>query len=238
MPSSSRADLPFEWEAPVGERTPSARVRYRGPLASDGRALHLHLGFDGEGPPFHDIPMEREDDDCWLAEVPDTEGRILLDCAVAAGHDWDANGGANYRLWVDVDPVDAHVHARTPGAEPMGFDSLRTALASGGMTHGLVSWQDNRFVDQVTRGVSWLTKLVWVAPRGPAPDEVRQRLAGGAVGLKLHPSYDEYPADTPGLDPVLQVAAEVGVPVTVHTAPGPSDPDLVRRLAERFPDVP
>ncbi len=120
----------------------------------------------------------------------------------------------------------------------MGFESLRTALASGGMTHALVSWQDNDFVDRIADGVPWLTRLVWVRPGGPSPDDVRKRLAGGAVGLKLHPSYDEYPADSPGLDPFLEVAAEAGVPVTVHTAPGPSDPDLIRRLAERFPTVP
>jgi uncharacterized protein (TIGR03086 family) len=238
MPTSPRADLPLTWTSPVGERAPRGRVRYRGPLAAADRALHLHLGFDGSGPPFTVVALEREDDDCWSAEIPDTDGRVLLDCAVAAGDDWDNNGGANYRLWLDVDPVDAHVHARFPGAEPMGFDALRTALASGGMTHGLVSWQDNQFVDQVTAGVSWLTKLVWVSPGGPGPDDVRRRLTDGAVGLKLHPSYDEYPADSPGLDPVLQVAAEAGVPVTVHTAPGPSDPDLIRRLAERFPQVP
>ena len=170
--------------------------------------------------------------------MPDTAGHHLLDCAVSAGDDWDNNNGANYRLWLDVDPVDAHVHARTPGLDPMGFESLRTALASGGMTHALVSWQDNDFVDRVADGVPWLTRLVWVRPGGPSPDDVRKRLAGGAVGLKLHPSFDEYPADTPGLDPFLEVAAEAGVPVTVHTAPGPSDPDLIRRLAERFPTVP
>ena len=183
--------------------------------------------------------MDRDDDGSWTAEVPDTDGRLLLDCAVAAADDeWDNNAGANYRLWVGVDPVDAHVHVRTRGSDSMGFGSLRTALASGGMTHALVSWQDNRFVDRVTEGVSWLTRLVWVSPSGPGVDDVRRRLSDGAVGLKLHPSFDEYPADSPGLDPFLQVADEAGVPVTVHTAPGPSDPDLIRRLAERFPRVP
>jgi uncharacterized protein (TIGR03086 family) len=238
MSTDRTAGLPLAWLSPVGERTPAGRIRYRGPLAADDRPLRLHLGLDGAGPPFQDLALEREGDGSWTAEVAGTAGRVLLDCAVSAGDDWDNNGGANYRLWIDVDPVDAHVHARSAGDGSMGFGSLRTALASGGMTHGLVSWQDNRFVDEITRGVPWLTRLVWVSPGGPGPDEVRQRLADGAVGLKLHPSYDEYPADSPGLDPVLQVAAEAGVPVTVHTAPGPSDPDLVRRLAERFPQVP
>jgi uncharacterized protein (TIGR03086 family) len=231
--------LPLEWVSPVGERTPGARVRYRGSLAGSGRPLHLHLGFDGSPPPFRDVVLEPEDDGSWTAEVPDTEGHVLLDCAVAASDDdWDNNAGANYRLWLGLDPVDAHVHARSPGLDSMGLDSLRIALASGGMTHALVSWQDNDFVDRATRGLSWLTPLVWVSPGGPDVDDVRRRLADGAVGLKLHPSYDEYPADTPGLDPFLEVAAEAGVPVAVHTAPGPSDPDLIRRLAERFPTVP
>ena len=38
------------------------------------------------------------------------------------------------------------MHARTPGLEEMGFDSLRMALASAGMTHALISWQDHDFV--------------------------------------------------------------------------------------------
>ena len=47
---------------------------------------------------------------------PTPTGHVLLDCAVAAADDeWDNNAGANYRLWVGVDPVDAHVHVRTPG---------------------------------------------------------------------------------------------------------------------------
>jgi uncharacterized protein (TIGR03086 family) len=233
------AHLPLEWISPVGERTPGARVRYRGSLAGSDRPLRLHLGFDGSPPPFQDVVLEREDDGTWTAEVPDTEGHLLLDCAVAASHDdWDNNAGANYRLWLGLDPVDAHVHARSTGLDSMGLDSLRIALASGGMTHALVSWQDNAFVDRATRGLSWLTRLVWVSPGGPGVDDVRRRLADGAVGLKLHPSYDEYPADAPGLDPFLEVAADAGVPVAVHAAPGPSDPDLIRRLAERFPTVP
>jgi uncharacterized protein (TIGR03086 family) len=223
----------------VGERTPGGRVRYRGSLAGSDSPLHLHLGFDGSPPPFQDVVLEREDDGSWTAEIPDTDGHVLLDCAVATSHDeWDNNTGANYRLWLGLDPVDAHVHARSTGLDSMGLESLRIALASGGMTHGLVSWQDNAFVDRATRGLSWLTRLVWVSPGEPDVEDVRRRLADGAVGLKLHPSYDEYPADAPGLDPFLEVAAEAGVPVAVHTAPGPSDPDLIRRLAERFPTVP
>ena len=55
----------------------------RAPLAGADRPLHLHLGFDGSRPPFQDVVLER-DDDGWTAEVPDTDGHVLLDCAVAA----------------------------------------------------------------------------------------------------------------------------------------------------------
>jgi uncharacterized protein (TIGR03086 family) len=105
------------------------------------------------------------------------------------------------------------------------------------MTHALVSWTDNEYVDRITAAVPWLTRLVWVSPRGPGVERVKARLDDGAVGLKLHPAYDAYPADTPALDPYLRVAADAQVPVTIHSSPGPADPDLIRRLAERFPDV-
>ena len=60
----------------------------------------------------------------------------------------------------------------------------------------------------------------------------------GYVGLKLHPTADEYPADDRALDPYLAVAAEAGCPVACHSAPGEADPDYIRRLAERFPTLP
>lgn len=233
------AGFPLTWDTHAGQRQHGGRVRYRGPLTHADRPLHLHLGFDGAATPFRDVPLERDGDGSWTGEIAGSGSSILLDAAVVTDDEqWDNNDGADYRLWFDLDPVDAHVHARTPGLDPMGFESLRVALASGGMTHALVSWQDNEFVDRVTGGVPWLSKLVWVSPGGPDPDDVARRLAAGAVGLKLHPTHDRYPADAPGLDPFLTVAAEAGVPVTVHTAPGPSDPDLVARLAERFPQVP
>ena len=48
----------------------------------------------------------------------------------------DNNDGADYRLWVGLDPIDAHVHARDPGTGSLGSRSLRIAISSAGMTHG------------------------------------------------------------------------------------------------------
>jgi predicted TIM-barrel fold metal-dependent hydrolase len=233
-----RSNLPLHWVAAPGQRRPGGVVRYTGPLARDGGQLVLHLGYDGWSTPLRDVPMERLDDATWSAQL-DTEGHLVVDCVVrddASGRS-DNNDHADYRLWIDLDPVDAHVHARVLGAASMGLASLRTAIYSAGMTHALVSWRDNQFVDSVTATTPWLTPLVWVSPGEPSVDAVRTRLANGAVGLKLHPAYDRYAADTHALNPYLGVAADAGVPVTVHSGPGFADPDLIRRLAERFPMV-
>jgi uncharacterized protein (TIGR03086 family) len=232
-----RYDRPLQWLVPPAQRTGGTRIRYTGALARDGRALVLRLGHDGWSSP-RNVPMERTGEHSWEAEVP-TDEHLVLDCVVRDDRTsgCDNNENADYRMWIGLDPVDAHTHVRGPGGDALGFDSLRSAAYSGGMTHAVVSWQDNDFVDIVAEAVPWLTRLVWVRPGGPDPDSLRRRLAAGAAGLKLHPAYDAYPADTPGLDPYLEVAADAQVPVTVHSSPGPADPDLIRRLAERFPTV-
>ncbi len=138
---------PLQWLTPPHRRAESGRVRYAGPLARTGRRLTLHLGYDGWSKP-RDVPMERADAGGWVAEVP-TGGRLVVDCVVRdePASRCDNNDGADYRLWIGLDPVDAHVHVRAPGGGPLGFDSLRAAADSGGMTQALVSWQDNDFVD-------------------------------------------------------------------------------------------
>jgi hypothetical protein len=170
---------------PPAQRTTKAQIRYTGPLARNGSELVLHLGYDGWSSP-RDVPMKRVDSVSWSAEV-ETAGRLVVDCVVrdAASSRCDNNDNADYRLWVGLDPVDAHVHARATGRDPLGLDSLRIAAHSGGMTHALVSWMDNDFVDLAAAAVPWLTRLVWVKPGGPTVDSVRARLDDGAVGLKL-----------------------------------------------------
>jgi len=99
-------------------------------------------------------------------------------------------------------------------------------------------WIDNSALDEIDLEATGLWPLVWVRPGDTPPDEVRARLAAGAVGLKLHPTVDVYRADDPALDSYLAIAAEAGCPVACHSAPGDTDPDYIRRLAERFPMVP
>jgi predicted TIM-barrel fold metal-dependent hydrolase len=212
------------------------RVAYRGPLS--GRDLRLHYGFDGWQEPVNEIKLEQVEPGLAVTEPLSLAGHISLECVVTNGEKWDNNQKADYRLWLDFEPLDAHMHVSGRGSGELGVASLRTAMASAGISHGIVSWVENRALDRLKSLATGLFPLVWVRPGETTRDEVRTRLGNGFVGLKLHPTVDDYRADDSELDPYLELAAEVGCPVACHSAPGDADPDHIRRLAERFPSVP
>jgi len=173
-----------------------------------------------------------------ITELIELAHHISLDCVVTDGTRWDNNHNADYRLWIGFDPLDAHMHVSGAGSGELGIASLRIAMASAGISGGVVSWLDNGRLDRLTMAATGLFPLVWVRPGDTSVTEVRARLAAGFVGLKLHPTVDGYRADDPDLDPYLEIAVEVGCPVACHSAPGDADPDHIRRLAERFPTAP
>lgn len=65
----------------------------------------------------------------------------------------------------------------------------------------------------------------------------------GLKGLKLHPSNLNLNADSLEMVPVLRKAAELSVPVTVHSHPSRAGfhdscaPDRINRMIQAFPDV-
>jgi hypothetical protein len=211
-------------------------IAYRGDLSGSG--LRLHYGFDGWQEPIREARLESIAPGLALAELPDLAEHVAIDCAITDGDRWDNNHDINYRLWIGFDALDAHLHVSGNGLGALGVGNLRTAMASAGMICGISSWIDNRALDRVDCGTAGLFPLVWIRPGETSRVEVEERLAAGAVGLKLHPTVDDYPADDRALDPFLEIAAEAGCPVACHSAPGDADPDHIRRLAERFPDVP
>ncbi|NOT53526.1 MAG: amidohydrolase family protein, partial [Deltaproteobacteria bacterium] len=212
------------------------RVAYRGPL--EGNNLRLHYGFDGWQEPVHETRLEPISSGLAMSEPLFVAGHISLECVVTDGSRWDNNLNANYRLWIDFEPLDAHLHVSGRGSGELGLSSLRTAMASAGIGYGIVSWYENRALDRVKGLATNLFPLVWVRPGETTREEVRARLTDGFIGLKLHPTVDDYRADDHDLDRYLEIAAEVGCPVACHSAPGEADPDHIRRLAERFPTVP
>ena len=220
------------WQDETGARC----VAYRGPL--EGANLRLHYGFDGWREPIHETRLESVGPGLAVAQVPELDAHLALDCAVTDGERWDNNGGVDYRLWTGFDALDAHMHLSGPGTGALGMRSLAIAMASAGMVCGISSWLDNRALDRVDRAALRIFPLVWVRPGDTELEEVRGRLETGAVGLKLHPTVDGYPAHDSALDPYIAIAEEKGCPVACHSAPGEADPDNIRRLAERFPAVP
>ena len=233
-PAATRS--PVSWLTAKASRTTAAHVIYRGRLS--GRDLRLRYGFDGWQEPVREVRLEPIGAGLARSEPLPLDGHITLDCVVTDGRQWDNNNGADYRLWIRFDPLDAHLHVSGKGSGDLGFASLQSAMASAGVRQGIVSWIDNRMLDQIKDTTSGLFPLVWVRPDDTPRDEVRARLAASGVGLKLHPTVDDYRADDYMLDPYLEIAADLGRPVACHSAPGDADPDFIRRLAERFPTVP
>ncbi|MEA2624993.1 MAG: uncharacterized protein QOD06_1038 [Candidatus Binatota bacterium] len=212
------------------------RVGYRGGLS--GPRLTLHFGFDGWQEPLHDVALEPAGGGLALSDPIPVDDHLTLDCAITDGDRWDNNEGADYRLWIGFEPIDSHLHVSGGGHGDLGIRSLEIALASAGIGRGVVSWFDNESLDALNGRGSNLHRLVWLRPGETTTAEVRERLAAGAAGLKLHPTIDGYPADDRRLDRYVEIAVEVGCPVACHSAPGDADPDHIRRLAERFPSVP
>lgn len=259
MPSREPTNQPrVLWETVPADGAATRRLLYRGPLR--GSHLRLHYAFDGwQGPP-REVPLEPVAQGDYLAEIPDSEGHLALDCVVTDGEQWDNNGEADYRLWLTVDPFDAHLHVsgagdRAPERPTMrvapdlqvSFDEamrnlewprLAVALQSAGIAGGLASWLGNPDVARALEVAPGLQGLVWVQPGTTPLDDVERYLASGFVGLKFHPTIDDYRADDATLDPYLDLATRLAVPACIHSAPGDADPDFIRRLAERFPRVP
>ncbi|MGE0823827.1 MAG: amidohydrolase family protein [Candidatus Binatia bacterium] len=227
---------PISWQQLPGELGTATHVIYQGPLS--GPDLLLHYGFDGWQGPITEVRLERGKFGFITREPIVVAGHITLDCAVTDGQLWDNNNDIDYRLWIGFDPLDSHLHASGKGRGDLGLGSLQVAMASAGMRQGIVSWVNNEALDRIRWTGTGLFPLVWVRPGETPQKEVRTRLAAGHVGLKLHPTVDDYRADDTALDPYLEIAAEAGCPVACHSAPGDADPDHIRRLAERFPSVP
>lgn len=220
---------------PDGAAPGTRRLIYRGPLRGDN--LRLHFAYDGwQGEP-QEVRLTPASEGGFVAEVPVPDDRLALDCVVTDGERWDNNAEADYRLWLTVDPFDSHLHVSGAGGGALGIRALDVAIHSAGISGGVASWPGNGNVARVLTGSRLLKGLVWVRPGVTPVWEVRRYLGSGFTGLKFHPTIDEYPADDAEMDPYLELAARANVPVAIHSAPGDADPDYIRRLAERWPDV-
>src|SRR5262245_13351906 len=160
----------------------SRRVIYRGPLS--GKHLRLHYGFDGWQGPVREVPLEPLPEGGYVAEIADLDGHLALDCAVTDGEQWDNNEEYDYRLWLTVDPFDAHLHVSGQNGGQLGLSSLQVALTSAGISGGIASFPGNQAVARATARTASLYALVWIRPGITPLSLVRRFLAGGFVGFK------------------------------------------------------
>lgn len=143
--------------------------------------------------------------------------------------------------------IDAHSHIGAFGSwARFDFDlpRLKEQMAAFDIEKTFLTGANAYDNDAVLRAFEAAPDLVvpiaWITPtdRG-ALDDIRRYVAAGFRGIKLHPLFDAYPADDTLVDPVIDLAEELGVPVFVHSGHPPySLPWQIGWLAERHQRVP
>ena len=143
--------------------------------------------------------------------------------------------------------IDAHSHIGNFGSwARFDFDlsRLKAQMAQFNIEKTLLTGANAHDNDAVLHAFEAAPDLIvpvaWVTPADPGVlDEIRLRIGQGFRAIKLHPLFDAYSADDEIVDPVIDLAGALGVPVFIHSGHPPySLPWQIGWLAERHPDVP
>ena len=143
--------------------------------------------------------------------------------------------------------IDAHSHIGNFGSwARFDFDlsRLKAQMAQFNIEKTLLTGSNAHDNDAVLHAFEAAPDLIvpvaWVTPADPGVlDEIRLRIDQGFRAIKLHPLFDAYSADDEIVDPVIDLAGALGVPVFIHSGHPPySLPWQIGWLAERHPDVP
>lgn len=144
--------------------------------------------------------------------------------------------------------IDAHSHIGNFGSwarfdfdlarlkEQMEKFGIERTLLSGACAGDCAS-----VLDAFQKEPGLVVPVAWVKPGGPEAIAEMRRLVerDGFRAFKLHPLFDAYCADDSIVDPVLDLAEELQIPVFIHSGHPPySLPWQIGWLAERHPRVP
>lgn len=80
--------------------------------------------------------------------------------------------------------------------------------------------ENERVVAEARRNPERLVAFARLDPKVDSAVDATEALSAGARGFKLHPRGESFPIDHPGVEAILAVAAEAGVPVLVHAGRG------------------
>ena len=130
-----------------------------------------------------------------------------------------------------IELFDAHTHI---GAnDPDGFtctrEELLKGLAHAGDARSAVfpmhepdgySEANDMVIAAAADSDGVLTPYCRLDPHADPLAEAERCLDAGAAGIKLHPRAEDFPLDTPELEPVFALADERGLPVLVHAGRG------------------
>ncbi len=130
-----------------------------------------------------------------------------------------------------IELFDAHTHI---GAnDPDGFtctrEELLKGLADAGGARSAVfpmhepdgySEANDMVIAAAAESDGVLTAYCRLDPHADPLAEAQRCLDAGAAGIKLHPRAEDFPLDTPELEPVFALADERGLPVLVHAGRG------------------
>lgn len=147
--------------------------------------------------------------------------------------------------------VDAHVHLGEGYHLSLDVDALMELLDEAEVERAVACPIDHCLAVHNREGNDLILaavrehgdRLVGMASANPwfgdaAVDEVRRALGEGLAGLIVHSVYQGFRLSDHLVDPLLEVAAQAGVPVYAHTGTaGLAEPFHAAELARRFPSV-
>lgn len=148
-----------------------------------------------------------------------------------------------------IELFDAHTHI---GAnDPDGFTCTKEELleglaGAGGARSAVFPMQEPDGYSEANDAVlaaaaesdGTLTAYCRLDPRADPLAEAERCLAAGAGGIKLHPRAEDFPLDTPELEPVFALAGERNLPVLVHAGRGiPALGRHALQVTERHPGL-
>ncbi len=148
-----------------------------------------------------------------------------------------------------IELFDAHTHIGQN--DPDGFASTTEELlegleGAGGARSAVFPMHEpdgyaaanDMVIAAAAESAGVLTPYCRLDPHADPLAEAERCLAAGAAGIKLHPRAENFPLDTPELEPVFALADERNLPVLVHAGRGiPALGRHTLQVTERHPGL-
>lgn len=159
--------------------------------------------------------------------------------------------------------IDTHLHLGSQGPFQLRYEQLLGQMKKNGIRKGIVSTvacaeyrpdadillpeqygqldANRELLRQCRESDGMLYLSFWCKPATEEPEGVYDFIRDNrdlVKGLKFHPFYSRMPLEDPRYVPYLQIAQQLRLPVSIHTAADQlSSPEQLLAMAKRFPDV-